>query len=172
MQVHLTAAAVQSALAKRRTANALDALADLDEREHEAVADALATVKSSARVDVRVLVATVRAQLRRRDEAEAERRQVDGGAALSAMRYQITLATRDELEHMRDRLRAAADRGEERVPWPFPPGSNHAAFAARIDAIAANLRPDDVEPDPDPDDDEPARPRRRRIPPPSARGSR
>ena len=67
----MTASAVIRALDRRRAQNHIASLADLDDTHHEAVAHALAGVPPKARVDVPILIETVREQVRARAEAEA-----------------------------------------------------------------------------------------------------
>ncbi|HZJ13198.1 MAG TPA: hypothetical protein VFD26_11240, partial [Methyloceanibacter sp.] len=77
-------------------------VADLAAAERTAVVAALERVSPRARVDVSVLIETVRTEVRARAEAEAARRQRDGGDVLAALNYQLSLISRGELADMRD----------------------------------------------------------------------
>ncbi len=147
--------------ARQRQADAIR-VANLGDAERTAVVAALERVSSKARVDVDKLIATVRADVAKRAEAEAAK-QPD---MLGILRYELLLKSPEELLALRDRLQAAADAGETEVPWPLP-GSAGAEVMGRLDAIASRLRShatDDVEqPDeePDADIDDDAPPKRR-----------
>ena len=111
MAAHLTAEAVASALARRRTTSALDALAGIDEREHEAVADALAGVSPKAKIDVPLLVRTIRDRLRARDEAEEARR----AEQADPFGYSLSLMSLDELHALKRALEGGATVEEAMV---------------------------------------------------------
>ncbi len=160
-----TAAGLLKMLDRRKTQVAVAALGDLDDAGHDAVRRALTAVPAGSRIDVPGLLESVRAQLRRRAEAEAEKR----SAAAQPWRYELLLKNPRELLRLRDHLKAAADAGETMVEWP--PGSAHALLDERLGEIRARLRPgadpeDDLLDDDLDDedlDDEPARPIRRGV---------
>ena len=143
MAAHLTAEAVASALARRRTTSALDALAGIDEREHEAVADALAGVSPKAKIDVPLLVRTIRDRLRARDEAEEARR----AEQADPFGYSLSLMSLDELHALKRALEGGATVEEAMV-------------AARRSPCARAHAEDREEPGEEEPDEEPT-PRRR-----------
>ena len=154
-----TAAGLLRLLDKRKTQAAIAALGDLDDAGHDAVRRALTAVPAGSRIDVPVLLESVHRELTARAEAEAAKRAADA----QPWRYALLLKSPRELLKLRDRLQAAADAGETTVEWPLP-GSPGADILQRLDGIAANLRPAEVEqPDPDLDDEPRPRPKVRRL---------
>ena len=149
--------------ARQRQADAMR-VADLGDAERTAVVAALERVSSRARVDVDKLIATVRADVAKRAEAEAAT-QPD---MLGILRYELLLKSPEELLALRADLSARVERGEG--DQPFRPGSPGAEIMHRLDGIADRLgvHADDVEqPDPDlvePDEHEPPKRRRGRVP--------
>lgn len=144
----LTAAGVLRALDRQRTQQHVAALADLDRREHDAVAEALEGVSPKAKIDIGLLVQTVRNKLQRRDAAEAERRQHTGADILGALRYGWSLKPLHELKAIRAELAARLDAGETQID---------ARTLAQIGAHTKPAAGTDIEPDPDLDDNPPRR---------------
>jgi hypothetical protein len=127
-------------LDRRRFANGMAALADIADHDRDLVTQALARAPKSARVDVGVLVETLRKEAHERAEAESARR----SAEAEPWKYELLLKSPAELVAMRDDLKRRVEAGEG--GQPFRPGAR----------TMSHSRAHHVEPDPDPDDDEPS----------------
>lgn len=154
-----TAAQILRSLDRHRVQAQFASLADLDDAGHDAVRRALSAVPAGSRIDVDILIASVRADVVRRAEAEAAKRAEVN--PLGILKYRLSLMSKGELGAMRDELRAKVDAGEG--DQPFEPGTPGALLMDRLGGIAARLHAHtaDVEPDDVEDEDKPRPPRRR-----------
>jgi hypothetical protein len=139
-----TAALIIRDLDRRQLLREMDVLGGLDDVASDAVRHALSAVPRSAKIDVRLLVDSVR-----RNVAEgAERKAQSEPDPLGILRYRLTLASSDQLESLRDDLRTERE-----------PSVALETIMARLDRIADRLAiPNAVdEPDEEPDDEPPRR---------------
>lgn len=131
-----TAGSLLKQIAARRQQADAARVADLNDAERAAVVEALERVSPRARIDVRLLVDTVTAEIRARAEAEAARRARSNNVA--AFSYKISLVPMPQLEQLRDQLRSAQSAGETAVA--FGDGSIAAAIMSRPE-IKVDRRP-------------------------------
>lgn len=156
----ITAAGILRQLDAHWLGAQMAALAALDTAHQAEVRRELRAVRPSARIDLGVLVESVKAQVQARAEADAER--LAKSAPMMALRYRLSLLSEGRLKELRAHLREAEARGE--VSVDFGPGSVAAAILERLDTIAERLyTADDVQPDAEPDDEAPPK-RRRGVP--------
>lgn len=131
-----TAGSLLKQIAARRQQADAARVADLNDAERAAVVQALERVSPRARIDVRLLVATVTAEVRARAEAETARRARSNQVA--ALTYKLSLAPMSQLEQLRDHLRSAQRAGESAVD--FGDGSVAAAIMSRVE-VKVDRRP-------------------------------
>lgn len=129
-----TAAAIIRALERQRHQSDIAQLSELDGAHSEAVRAALFAVPRNARIDVRLLLDSVRRQIAARAEA-ASRRQPD---VMAVLRYGVTLVSEAGLEQLAAHLRSRAAAGATKVD--FGPGSVAAEIMSRPDSISVRLR--------------------------------
>jgi hypothetical protein len=157
-----TAALIIRDLDRRQLLRQMDVLGGLDDVASDAVRHALSAVPRSAKIDVHLLVDSVRRSIAARAEAEA----ANGNAWRYELELRIAAATSGDLHRLKDELQDARERGEDDA------GPIMRQFLDRLAGIAARLRETTpapahttahAEPDAEPDDDEPARPRIPRV---------
>jgi len=105
--VSVTVRAVLQALDRRRQLAQVAALDDLTVAEAEAVREALAGQRAGAKIDLHILVETVRAEVAKQRRAEAERLRAD--APMMAFRYELSLMSLPQLVAARENLLAGGD---------------------------------------------------------------
>lgn len=142
-----TAASLLRQLDAHRTQVQITALTGLDAVAQAEVRRALRGVKGSARIDVDLLIGSVRRDIAERAEREAQREP----DVLGILQYRLSLMTQGELVEMRDDLRARVAAGEG--DQPLVPAITHASVPVGGD--------DDLDDELDDEADDP--PRRRSI---------
>ncbi len=153
-----TAGTILRELDRRSYQANLSALGDIADEDRDAVVRALSGVSPKARVDVGLLIETLRNEAQERAEAEAERLKADA----DPWRYELLLKSPEELLALRADLKRRVDAGEG--DQPFRPGSPGAEIMDRLNGIASRLHAPGVEqPDPGLDDRPPPRPKVRRL---------
>lgn len=130
-----TARTILRDLNRRRAQAQIATLGDLDDDAHDAVRRALSAVPANARIDLPLLIESVRRDIAARAEAEAERARAN--SPLKSLRYRLSLISEGRLTELRDHLKQIEARGEKTVD--FGPGSPGAAILAKLDCIAARL---------------------------------
>jgi hypothetical protein len=116
----ISAGTILRNIALRQRQSEVAQIIDLPDNERAAAVDALSRVKADAKVDVAVLIATLRKEAQDRASAAAAR----APDLLGVFNFGLSLMTQGELERMRDDLRARVDAGSGDQPLlPSTPGA-------------------------------------------------